>query len=58
VALSDLEIDAVAANRKAFERHRTTGMLDVIAGRLVLTRAGRHFADRIASDLFVIADDR
>lgn len=27
------------------------------ADRLVLTRAGRHFADRIASELFILADD-
>ena len=53
VRLDALELDALAENRAAFERHQAGGLLRVEDGRLVLTRAGRHFADRIASDLFV-----
>ena len=41
-----------------YQRHVAGGLLHVYEGRLVLTRAGRHFADRIASDLFVTDDDR
>jgi hypothetical protein len=33
-------------------------VISVVDGRLVLSKAGRHFADRIASDLFVTDDDR
>ncbi len=53
VALDSLELDALAANREAFERHVSAGNLFVRNGRLVLTGSGRHFADRIAADLFV-----
>lgn len=58
VALNKLELDALAINRSSFEQHLAQGLLLVQDGRLVLTKAGRHFADRIASDLFVSADDR
>lgn len=58
VALDRLEVDAIARNSSAFDRHVSNGHLLVREGRLVLTRAGRHFADRIASDLFVSPDDR
>ena len=58
VLLESLEIDAVAVNREIYQRHVDKGHLFVRDGRLVLTGAGRHFADRIASDLFVPTDDR
>jgi oxygen-independent coproporphyrinogen-3 oxidase len=58
VPLHKLELDALALNRSSYERHLANGLLVVQEGRLVLTKAGRHFADRIASDLFVSADDR
>ena len=58
VPLHKLELDALALNRSSYEQHLANGLLLVQDGRLVLTKAGRHFADRIASDLFVSADDR
>ncbi|MEX1132836.1 MAG: radical SAM family heme chaperone HemW [Flavobacteriales bacterium] len=58
VPLHKLELDALALNRSSYEQHLAKGLLLVQDGRLVLTKAGRHFADRIASDLFVSADDR
>ncbi|MEO8587979.1 MAG: radical SAM family heme chaperone HemW [Flavobacteriales bacterium] len=58
VALDRLEIDAVAFNFSAVQRHVSNGHLLLAGGRLVLSKAGRHFADRIASDLFVTDDDR
>ena len=58
VDLSKLEVDALRVNSSAFQRHVSNGQLSVVEGRLVLSRAGRHFADRIASDLFVTDDDR
>ena len=58
VPLHKLELDALALNRSSYERHLAKGLLLVQDGRLVLTKAGRHFADRIASDLFISANDR
>ncbi|HRO98038.1 MAG TPA: radical SAM family heme chaperone HemW [Flavobacteriales bacterium] len=58
VRIEQLELDALALNRKAAEAHMQRGHLLVKDGRLVLSRAGRHFADRIALDLFVTDDDR
>ncbi len=58
VHVERLEMDALATNRSALERHLASGHLTLEGGRLALTRAGRHFADRIASDLFVTDDDR
>jgi oxygen-independent coproporphyrinogen-3 oxidase len=58
VPLHKLEMDALALNRSSYELYLAKGLLLVQDGRLVLTKAGRHFADRIASDLFVSADDR
>lgn len=58
VRLDALEVDALAINRPVFEKHWDNGLLRQEEGRLVLTRAGKHFADRIASDLFVSEDDR
>jgi len=55
---AELEVDALRINSSAFQQHVSKGHLSVLAGRLVLSRAGRHFADRIASDLFVTDDDR
>jgi oxygen-independent coproporphyrinogen-3 oxidase len=58
VEIAKLEVDALRINSSALERHVSNGSLAIAQGRLVLSRAGRHFADRIASDLFVTADDR
>jgi len=58
VDLSKLEVDALGINSSAFQQHVSKGHLSVVEGRLVLSKAGRHFADRIASDLFVTTDDR
>jgi len=58
VDLAKLGVDALRVNAAEFQRHVAGGLLHVYEGRLVLTRAGRHFADRIASDLFVTDDDR
>ena len=58
VALDRLELDALGRNSSAVERYVSNGQLFVRDGRLVLSKAGRHFADRIASDLFVTDDDR
>lgn len=58
VDLARLELDVPGLQRKAVERWMATGHLEHREGRLVLTRAGRHFADRIASDLFFTDDDR
>ncbi len=57
VDLDRLELDALGMNSAAYKKHQEVGYLTVENGRLLLTRAGRHFADRIASDLFV-TDDR
>jgi oxygen-independent coproporphyrinogen III oxidase len=53
VRLDRLEHDPLAENALAFRQHKERGHLRLDEGRLVLTRAGRHFADRIAQDLFV-----
>ncbi|MEZ4807356.1 MAG: radical SAM family heme chaperone HemW [Flavobacteriales bacterium] len=58
VALATLEVDPMITNGAAIQRHVTNGHLLVADGRLVLSRAGRLFADRIASDLFVTPHDR
>ena len=58
VDLASLEFDVLSLQRKAVERWTATGHLLHATGRLVLTKAGRHFADRIASDLFFTDDDR
>ncbi len=58
VDVAALERDALRINAGAFRRHVERGQLTLAGGRLALTRAGRHFADRIASDLFVTDDDR
>lgn len=58
VELAQLESDPLRHQPKAVERWTASGHLLHADGRLVLTKAGRHFADRIASDLFVDDDDR
>jgi oxygen-independent coproporphyrinogen-3 oxidase len=58
VELARLELDVLGDQRWSVERWMATGHLEHRDGRLVLTRAGRHFADRIASDLFFTTDDR
>jgi oxygen-independent coproporphyrinogen-3 oxidase len=57
VPMDQLEMNALELNRSAADRHMERGHLLVREGRLVLSRAGRHFADRIASDLFVTDAD-
>ena len=56
--IAKLEVDALGLNSSAFQRHVSNGHISVVDGRLVLSKAGRHYADRIASDLFVTDDDR
>lgn len=58
VDLARLELDVLGLQRTVVERWMASGHLEHRDGRLVLTRAGRHFADRIASDLFFTHDDR
>ena len=58
VDLSTLEIDALTVNSSAVNNYVSKGQLIIANGRLVLSKAGRHFADRIASDLFVTDHDR
>lgn len=58
VEVARLEVDVISHQRRAVERWASTGHLIHSDGRLVLTKAGRHYADRIASDLFVNDDDR
>lgn len=53
VDLARLPMDAAGLQPRAVERWTVSGHLEQRDGRLVLTKAGRHFADRIASDLFV-----
>ncbi|MBK8500049.1 MAG: radical SAM family heme chaperone HemW [Flavobacteriales bacterium] len=53
-----LEIDALARNSSVVDKYVSSGHLLLRDGRLVLTKAGRHFADRIAAELFVTEDDR
>ncbi|WKZ65475.1 MAG: radical SAM family heme chaperone HemW [Flavobacteriales bacterium] len=56
VELSMLELDVLRLQRAAVDRWMRTGHMELRDGRLVLTGAGRHFADRIASDLFIVDD--
>lgn len=58
VDIAELEVDVLRINSSAVQRYVSNGSLGIVGGRLVLSRAGRHFADRIASDLFVTDDDR
>jgi len=58
VPMDLLEMNALELNRTAADRHMERGHLLVRDGRLVLSKAGRHFADRIAADLFVTDHDR
>lgn len=58
VDITALEVDALRINAKAVAHYMARGELVLADGRLALTKAGRHFADRIAAALFVTADDR
>lgn len=53
VDLARLPLDLEKSASSVIERYRSQGLLDLRGARLVLTRAGRAFADRIASDLFL-----
>lgn len=57
VDLEQLEHDVVGIHRSLVDKHLGAGTITLGHGRLVLTTAGRHFADRIASELFIV-DDR
>lgn len=57
VELSALPLDLLEARSPTVVHYRSQGLLEHRDGRLVLTKAGRAFADRIASDLF-LTDDR
>ena len=57
VELSALPLDLLEARSPTVVHYRSQGLLEHSDGRLVLTKAGRAFADRIASDLF-LTDDR
>ncbi len=57
VDLDALPLELEKAASSVIDRYRSHGLLEQIGSRLVLTRAGRAFADRIASDLF-LTDDR
>ena len=57
VELSALPLDLLEARSPTVVHYRSQGLLKHSDGRLVLTKAGRAFADRIASDLF-LTDDR
>lgn len=52
VALDELPVDIRLTERAVLDRHVGSGDLVLADGRLFLTRKGRSFADRIASDLF------
>ncbi len=56
VPIARLELDVIGRNSSDIERYVSSGHLLLVDGRLVLTKAGRHFADRIAADLFVSDD--
>ncbi|HRD54134.1 MAG TPA: radical SAM family heme chaperone HemW [Flavobacteriales bacterium] len=58
VDLAGLALDVIGLQPRVVERWVASGHLEHRDGRLVLTKAGRHLADRIASDLFVTDDDR
>lgn len=55
VELAALGPDFRRINSKVLERYLSLDELRVHDGRLILTRKGRNFADRIASDLFMPA---
>jgi len=57
VDLGTLPLDVETPGSSVILRYRSQGLLEQRDGRLVLTKAGRAFADRIASDLF-LSDDR
>jgi oxygen-independent coproporphyrinogen-3 oxidase len=57
VDLDALPLELEKAASSVIQRYRSQGLLEQRGPRLVLTRAGRAFADRIASDLF-LTDDR
>ncbi len=56
VSVALLEKDVLASHSSVIERYVSSGHLQLADGRLVLTKSGRHFADRIAADLFVNDD--
>lgn len=58
VGLAELGDRFLQDNAKAIGRYLALDELQVRDGRLMLTPKGRHFADRIASDLFATDDDR
>ncbi|MCB0795210.1 MAG: coproporphyrinogen III oxidase, partial [Flavobacteriales bacterium] len=57
VDLGTLPIDIRKHDQGRIVQYIRQGLIEKMDGRLVLSKAGRHLADRIASDLFVL-DDR
>ncbi|MBK8340789.1 MAG: radical SAM family heme chaperone HemW [Flavobacteriales bacterium] len=53
VDLDALPLDVRMVNERTIVSYHDRGMLERHGARLVLTERGRHFADRIAMDLFV-----
>ncbi|MEZ4757379.1 MAG: radical SAM family heme chaperone HemW [Flavobacteriales bacterium] len=58
VDLAALDGDVLGLHRSYIEALVSKGHGQLHGTRLALTKAGRHFADRIASDLFLDPDDR
>ncbi len=58
VDLRTLGDDVLARERALVDRYSEQGDLVIQEGRLLLTPKGRRYADRIASDLFLVADTR
>jgi oxygen-independent coproporphyrinogen-3 oxidase len=58
VDLAALGEDVLGRHRSYIQALVSKGHGQLLGSRLALTKAGRHFADRIASDLFLDADDR
>ena len=57
VTLAELPVEIRVQHDDIIRGYVERGQLTMQDGRIALTRAGRHFADRIAADLFV-TDDR
>jgi oxygen-independent coproporphyrinogen III oxidase len=55
VEIAALDPQVLSENAVLIEHYAAQGLLVRMNGRLVLTRKGRSFADRIASDLFITA---
>ncbi|MCB0781837.1 MAG: coproporphyrinogen III oxidase, partial [Flavobacteriales bacterium] len=54
VVLSGLPVDVLREHGDVIRRYVEQGQLVHTDGRIALTRTGKHVADRIASDLFLV----